>query len=210
VTRNTCYGFRAFLFLVPLVLLLTTGTSRAHANEATLTIGLRSDNLSDRVGPYGPVTVDLTSPTTATRTFTSDRNYELKGKSRIVDLEVNAATFSDSVPPDLSTTDSGHADGFGIFNLMLKGLQGGTNQISISLTNTSGTWTSATDGLTKNGKRYYVAAHIAVDSAGARFTSTGFAGDRDPPIPTLEPATMLLFGSGLLLVGGIVRWQLHR
>ncbi len=77
------------------------------------------------------------------------------------------------------------------------------------MTNTGGTWANADSVLTANATGNLAAAHIfvtaspAVGSAGALVT--GFATGRSTSAP--EPATLFLFGSGMIGSWGFRRFK---
>jgi hypothetical protein len=105
---------------------------------------------------------------------------------------------------------SQNVDGFGWFNFTLDNSDGYTNTVytvTFDLTNTGGEWASASDVLTPNADGYTVGAHVfvcdglpCVPSSGA--IATGYAAN-GTPIP--EPASIALFGSGLIGLAGLVR-----
>jgi len=156
--------------------------NRVSADSITyeLKVASTSDGeLAGYPGPYGTVTVDLTSPTTATITFaslTAGGNIYLFGDGRSVDVNVNAASFSVSAisgsnagtgftpgPPYGVTT--GFADGFGYYNLAITsrdGFYSSQDLLTFVLTDLSGTWASPTSVLTRNASGYLAAAHIYV------------------------------------------------
>ena len=75
-----------------------------------------------------------------------------------------------------------------------------------------GTWSSAADVLSPNYDGDYAAMHRGACSkpCAASEGSAGFAADSKLPGSTPTPTSMLLFGSSLLLIGGILRRQLRR
>jgi hypothetical protein len=181
------------------------------------------------------MTIDLTSPTMATITFTADPGFQFID-TNIAEVNVNAATWTITGPgsndftqfPGFATasftnTGSGNVDGFGVFNQTLKNVDGfdhAVQSLSFVLTDTSGTWASALNVLALNGLNgFFDAAHIAVcattpctQPAGA--SVTGFASENTltsttpPPIP--EPTSLLLLGSGVLAAVGFVRRRMIR
>src|SRR5947209_4321118 len=105
---------------------------------------------------------DVDRPTTATVKFTyltNGGNIYLSGDGGSVDANVNATTFSlDNIsgsnggtgfPPGPYTQGgTGNIDGHGTFNGQVDSFDGFTHSsdmISFDLTNTSGTWASASD-----------------------------------------------------------------
>lgn len=216
------------------MLLIMAVASRAWANEATLTIGTPNSALIGPpayTGPYATVTIDLTSSTTATITVDSLVNgyVYLMGSQNALGLDVNGAVTVSSVT-DLNSyagftptyigspdqTGKNSLDGFGKFNLVIGNTDGfgdSASQINFTLTLSSGAWSSATNVLTENGDGYYAAVHAypcattvsspCTESEGA--ATSGYAGDSYAPSLVPEPATTVLFGSGLLLLAGVLR-----
>jgi len=112
--------------------------------------------ISGFTGPYGSVSVDLTSSTTATITFTSltnAGNIYLFGDDGSVDININATSWTlgtitgsnagtGFTPGPYSDGGSGNVDGFGVFNQTINSFDGFTHSsdtISFDVTDTSGT-----------------------------------------------------------------------
>jgi len=199
------------------VLIAIAGFGLQQANAATVpfTSLLNAGNsaVSGFTGPYGTVSINLTSSTTATVTFTSNTvagNTYLFGDGGSVALNVNATTFSTSnivgtnagtgfTPGPIVQGAAGQEDGFGSFNLTLNSFDGFTHSsdtISFILTNTSGTWASAADVLVNNANGFDAAAHIFVTSAPANASNsalaTGFVGEGTGVVPDGGTTVMLL------------------
>jgi hypothetical protein len=211
---------------VALALTFGVGTASAESISFFLTTG----NLAGYTGPYAQVTVDRTSSTTATITFTSwnDGAYiYLMGDGGSVALNVNATTFTatnisgtnsltGSWTPGPYTTGSGNEDGLGSYNLKINSFDGwshSANEITFTLTDTSGTWASVADVLTANSKGYVAAIHFFPcipsgtgcdpNSPGAKAVNgnagTGYAAGSGGVLATVPiPAAAWLFGSGLI------------
>jgi hypothetical protein len=187
------------------------GLQQAKAFESDLTVG--NTAISGFAGPYGHVSITLTSPTTATVTFTSNTvngNVYLFGDGGSVALNVNASSFSVSnitgsnsgtgfTPGPYTQAAAGNEDGFGSFNLRINSFDGFTHSsdtITFTLTNLSGTWASQADVVTTNSDGFDAAAHIFVTSAPANASNTalatGFAAEPGVHIPDGGTTVMLL------------------
>jgi hypothetical protein len=91
-----------------------------------------------------------------------------------------------------------------------------SDTISFTLTNTGGTWASASDVLVANAQGYDAVAHIFVCegtgtdcNASTDALATGFAGEGGVGVPVPEPSALLLLGIGL---GGMaaLNWRRQR
>jgi hypothetical protein len=200
----------------------------ASADIATYTVGTGNSAISGFTGPYETATVDLTSPTTATITFTSDTNagnIYLMGDGGTVGINVNATSWTlgpitgsnagtgfTNLSTDYSNGGAGNEDGFGSFNQTINTFDGfahAVDTISFTITNTSGTWASASQVLTANASGNVVAAHVFVTASPANQSNgaivTGFA--TDVPSNTPLPGALALFGSVLLGGLGAGTWR---
>jgi hypothetical protein len=129
-------------------------------------------------GPYANVEVDLTSSTVATITFTSDTSGGFTYLMNGADVNINATTFTAptassvtatgpstggfTAPSGITVGSGGNDDGFGTFNLNIgqhDGYPDSSNMISFSVTDTSGTWASASNVLALNGTGFDAAFH---------------------------------------------------
>jgi hypothetical protein len=138
-------------------------------------------------------------------------------------VNVNASSFTlgtvtgsnagTGFSPGPFTHVSGNEDGFGSFNLAINSFDGlghSSDKISFTITNTSGgTWASAANVLVSNTKGFLAGIHVFVTNFPANASNgaiaTGYAGN-SPVIP--EPSSLVLFGSGLIGLGVLVRRKL--
>jgi hypothetical protein len=150
------------------------------------------------------------------------------GGTSAADLNVNATSFSVGTVTEANTQTgftptwgannlfpTSSVDGFGKFNLTVDNSDGFTDsatEISFTLTDISGTWSSATNVLTGNSGGNLAADHIfpcpnTISSPCSTSSTPGTGGFATGNVvtPTPEPASMLLFGSGLLAIGTMVR-----
>jgi hypothetical protein len=192
--------------------------------RADFIFNLNGSNLgSGYTGPFAQVDVNLASSTTATITFTSQTvggNIYLLLDGGSVGVNVNATSWTLSnitgsnagtgfTPGPYSDGGAGNEDGYGVFNQKIDSFDSFTHsadKISFKLTDTSGTWATATDVLKGNSIGNIAAAHIGVTASPANASGsaivTGFAagnGTSGTPVP--EPTTMIA-GALLLLPFG--------
>ena len=206
-------------------LVLVAGRS-ARADIANYDISVGNSAITPAAWglPYGTVSVNRTSSTTATITFTSDSGY-LFLDSGSAAVNVNALSWTVSgltgttlagfSGPDLSNAGSGQEDGFGSFNQTFDEFDGFTwalHTISFTLTNTSGTWSTAGSVLTGNNDGNLLAAHVGECNVnpctftGGSFSNTGFASETgaiNNPVP--EPSSLALFGTGIIGLAAMMR-----
>ena len=208
----------ALVLCAAIACLLTLGASRTLADSETINLTVPNTALGCCTGPYATVTVDQTSTTTATITFTSDTNggyIYLMGDGGTADLNVNgtyslgSVTESNSISgftPTFSANAPGQVDGFGNFNLSLNNTDGFTDSattVMFTITATGATtWSSAANVLAANGNGADAAIHaFACTEPGCSTSSgafaTGFAANGGS-VSTPEPASMALMGTFLL------------
>jgi hypothetical protein len=120
----------------------------------------------------------------------NDVTINLDSSSTIATVTLDSLTNGGQDQP---MTDGGSAD---LNALMLEG----------------GAWSSAADVLSRNDDGDYAAMHgdTCTTPCTASEGSAGLAADSKAPASTPAPTSMLLFGSGLLLIGGILRRQFRR
>lgn len=205
-----------------LALALTLGVGTASADIQIY--DLTTFNVAGYTGPYVQLEVNRTSSTTADITFTSltnSGNIYLMGAQGAVAVNVNATSWTLGTitgsnagtgfsPGPWTDGGSGNEDGWGTFNQTINSFGAFTHSsdtISFSLTNTSGTWASATSVLLDNGTTGggIAAAHILVTSSPADASNTalatGYASGAQvhhPPNPIPEPSTMLIAAVGAI------------
>ena len=206
--------------------LLTLGAPRAFADSVTYYLTAINAGVP-LTGPFVSVTVELTSPTTANVTFTSLTNggyVYLMGSQDAAGVNVNGAFTASAVNettsysaagfvPDFSgTIGSGNIDGFGTFNLIVEndnGFGATATSISFTITRTDGTWSSAANVLTPNNEGAIAGSHVfPCPVPGCNSTLSADLGERPltRDVSTIpEPGTLIFMGTGLVMLGGIVR-----
>lgn len=191
-------------YLAP-ILIAVACLGLQHAKADTVDYTLTNSNSPGTLGagPFGTVHVDLTSPTTATITFTAAPGYLFVDGGSVA-VNVNAGTWTigtfNSNGDPVSDAGAGNEDGFGGFNqkVSMQNSSNGASIISFVLTNTSGTWLSAANVLAFNANNWLVAAHIQIqDGTG----NTGFAaGPGGGSVPD-GGTTVMLLGAALGVLG---------
>ena len=191
--------------------------------KATTTYDLTQGNsaISGFPAPYGSVAVNLNAAgTVATITFTAAHTgafQYLFGDGSSAAVNVNGAFTLNSItgtqlpgfgPTTYSNGGAGQVDGWGQFSLTINSNDGYTsssNSITLTLTKTSGTWSSDADVLTANARGAFVAAHIFVaafpadPNAGA--LTTGFASNGGAVNTPDGGTTVMLLGVALGALG---------
>jgi hypothetical protein len=186
----------------------------AQADVVNFSLDTGNAALSGFPTPFGSVSIDRTSTTTANVTFTSILNSGTQyafGDGGSTDLNVNGS-YNFTTPvytalfpagnPTFVANVPGQVDGFGTFNLsfnMFDGFGDAATAVTFTLTNTSGTpWASAAGVLTPNTDGHEVAAHIfacaAPCSTDAGTLATGFATGHVAPVPETSTWAMMILG----------------
>jgi PEP-CTERM motif len=203
-----CVGFMAF----------TVQPAKADSITFDLTVG--NSAISSYPGPYASVLVNRTTTTTATITFTSlmnGGNIYLFGDGSTVAVNVNAASWTLGTvagsnagtgfsPGPFSDGGSQNVDGHGIFNQTIDSFGGYTHSsdtVSFTLSDTSGTWTSAANVLAANNHGFLAAAHIFVTEFPADASNDALATGFAAGVP--EPGTVCLVALGLVGLIAAVR-----
>src|SRR5262249_6120293 len=200
---------------------------QAKGNLFTSFITTPNAPISPFSGTYATDDRNLTPSTTGSVTFTStvvESNIYLFGGVNAVDLNVNASSFavgtitgsnagSGFTPGPLSNDGSGNVDGLGIFNLTIRSFDGFTHSsdtVTFDLTNTGGTWASASDVLAFNSSGFDAAMHVFVTSSPANADNgaiaTGFAGEGPQGHVPDGGATAMFMGLGLSALSVVRRF----
>jgi len=210
---------------IAVVLIVIVGLGlQAKADVFNFNLNSGNTAISGFAGPYANVNINLTSSTTATITFTSltnSGNIYLMGDGSSVALNVNAATFTvgtitgtnggTGFTPGAWTANFGsqQVDGWGHFNFTIDSDDGYTHtsdQITFTLTRTSGTWANAASVLFLNDGGQLAASHIfpALYPADANNNfynnMTGYAAGNGSNVPD-GGTTVMLLGTALGALG---------
>jgi hypothetical protein len=177
---------------------------------------------------YGTVNVNRTDPIHATITFTSATNASgnvyMFGAAGSAGVNVNASSwtigsftssnsglgFTANAPGDITSGGAGNEDGFGSFNQIVNTFDSyghASTTLSFVLTDTSGSWASASNVLTPNASGNTAAALIFV-SPTANFSEAvaiGFASGAGGTSSVPEPMSFALLGTALVGIGLVTR-----
>lgn len=200
---------------------------QAKADTSSFNLSVGNSAISPTYpGPYVSVTVNRTSSTVATITFTSltaSGNAYLMGDGGSVAVNVNATSWTLGTitgsnmgtgfsPGPYSNSGSGNEDGFGVFNQTITSFDGFTHSsstIRFALTNTSGSWLTAASVLVANANGAMAAAHIFVTripvNAANGAICTGYAANGGAGVPD-GGTTVILLGAALGALGAVRRY----
>jgi len=208
-----------------LIAVACVGLQQAKADTFTFNLSQGNPTISGYTGSYATATVNRTDSTHATITFTSlttGGNIYLMGDRASVAVNVNAVSWtlgtikgSNSgtrfTPGPYSNGGSADVDGFGVLNQTINSFDGfmhSSSTISLTLTNTSGTWSNAVHVLAANAQGAFAAAHIFVHTFAAaspnahnEALATGFAGNGGGPQVPDGGTTVMLLGAALGALG---------
>ena len=186
-------------YIAPILIAVAClGLQQAKADSVTYML-TNGNSPSLGTGPFGTVTVSLTG-NTATITFTAAAGYLFVDGSA-VDVNVNANSWTvaniTSNGNPVSDSGSGNVDGFGIFNQTLsqQNASNGASLVPFTLTNTSGTWASASQVLIANVDGWLVGAHLQIANG-----FTGYAVGNTTTLPD-GGTTVMLLGAALGALG---------
>jgi len=207
-----------------LIVVACVGVQRAKADLVTYYLSQGNPAISGYTGSYATATVNRTDSTHATITFTSlttGGNICLMGDRASIAVNVNAASWTLGMikgsnsntgftPGPYSNGGSANVDGFGILNQTINSFNGfmhSSSIISLTLTNTSGTWSNASQVLAANAQGAFAAVHIFVHNLAAASPAnhngalaTGFAANGGTQVPD-GGATMMLLGLAIGALG---------
>lgn len=195
---------------VAALFMLTLGVPSASADTFDYVLDVGNSAISGATGPYGTVDVNLNTTTnTATITFNAASGFKLGDSGpgeQGFGVNVNAAswTVSSVLPPSYSNSGAGALDGTGSYNQTFYdngGFPASVTTFSFQITDTAGTWASASQVLSAASGgtlgNFAVAAHVFVctDPSCAAASATGYAGGDPSSVPDGGMTVMLLGGA---------------
>ncbi|MHB1937263.1 MAG: hypothetical protein ACYCOR_11840 [Acidobacteriaceae bacterium] len=200
--------------------LLAAGVARA--DSITYDIGVGNTAISGYPGPYGTLDVSVTGgDATFTLTGLTQSSYTyLFGGEGVLGLNLSNTDVTltglswtgGNGSTAIKTDGSGNLSSFGTFDYLLKdhgGFPEAVSSLTFTLDPITGMFTSAASVLTPNSKGYLAAGHVFVsgdDCTGA--CATGYAAN-SPTTPVIpEPPSLVLLGTGLLVLAGAFKMKL--
>lgn len=183
----------------------------AKADSITYNIGVGNTALSGYPSPYGTLNISVTGGD-ATFTLTgltqSSYVYLFGGHGALgLNLSNTNVTLANMSWTGGNTSTafkagSGTLSGFGSFNYVLTDSNGFNSAVSSLTFTLDDSFTNPASVLTPNSSGYLAAGHVFVsgdDCTGA--CTTGYAANSNTPVIP-EPPSLLLLGTGLLLLAG--------
>ena len=230
------WGVQVARYGCALAILVSLGALRASADSITFDIssvnftGFTGPFIQVTVDRTSATTAVITfSSLTSTGVGCSPSPCTfMMGGSSAADLNVNASAFSVSTPTESNSLGGsftptlvthphanswlghGTVDGFGTFNLTINNHAGFTDSATsfgFTLTNTSGTWSSASDVLVANSLGHSAGAHVFI-ACGASTNCGGGFGTGSATTPEL--GTLMSLGTGLLILGQVALMRRKR
>jgi hypothetical protein len=197
-----------------LIALVGLGLQQAKATvfqPSTFTSQLNTGP-NNTTGNFGTVVVVLTSPTTATITFTSNTaNNFFFIDTNAANVQVNATSFTEAIGTDTAFKEfqfGNTVNGFNTFNLNVINNDGAADKvstISFTVTDTSGTFTNASTVLALNAGGFDAAAHV-IDENGAASPPTFFVAEVPGVFVPDGGTTAMLLGAALSALGLVGRF----
>lgn len=204
-----------------LLLLLTLGATPASADTASFDLITSNGNILPPAASYGTVTLNLNADGSINVSVVGASGYGFFGPSYTMfgfneniagnpSINILNASAGVVVAPNPNTVCSGggcNLDGYGTFEFMVGGPTGSSpiGSFSFDVSRTSGTFTTVYQLVELSSSGAHFVAHVSpINGCAAGVGAcTGFAGDSGTPVP--EPASIMLFGSGLLTLAGMIR-----